>query len=394
MHAVGGVSGLYLQITSGGARSWILRMLVGGKRRDMGLGGYPSVTLADAREKARKARSKVDEGIDPIHERKVLRSALAADRAKDVTFKQAASAYIAAHESGWKNLKHAAQWTSTLETYAYPVIGDLFVRDIDVKHILQILEPIWATKNETASRLRGRLESILDAAKVKGLRHGENPAKWKGHLDNLLANISRKGRTKHHPALPYEQIPAFMAELRQVEGMSARALEFLILTIARSGEVRGLEPEELNLKKAVWIVPAERMKAKKEHHVPLPPPAIELLESLPQLGSRYVFPGRTAMLSDMSLTAVLKRMGYGHITVHGFRSSFRDWAAERTNYPREVCEHALAHQLKDKAEAAYQRGSLFVKRRALMNDWAKYCSMPSSKAAGVLIPINKSSTVA
>jgi integrase len=393
LHAVGGIDGLYLQVSASGSRSWILRYSIAGKRRDMGLGSFPEVSLAEAREQAQKARSRVREGTDPILERKRLKSALIAEYASSTTFKEAAQSYITAHESAWKNSKHAAQWTSTLETYAYPVIGDVWVKDITVAHVMKILEPIWTTKNETAMRLRGRIESVLDAAKVRGQREGENPARWKGHLENLLANISRKARTKHHPALPYEQIPAFMSELRAMEGVSARALEFLIFTVARSGEVRGAAPTELNMKKAEWVIPAERMKAKKEHHVPLSSHAVALVEKqTTDKEGKYLFPGRNGMLSDMSLTAVLRRMGYKDLTVHGFRSTFRDWAAERTSYAREVCEHALAHQLKDKAEAAYQRGTLFEKRRNLMNDWAKYCESPA--ATGEVIPINKGNTAA
>jgi integrase len=391
LHAVGGIDGLYLQVSTSGARSWILRYTIAGKRRDMGLGSFPEVSLAEAREQAQKARSKVREGIDPILERKRIKSALIAEYTSSVTFKEAAQSYIAAHESAWKNSKHAAQWSSTLETYAYPVIGDVWVKDITVAHVMRILEPIWATKNETALRLRGRIESILDAAKVRGQRDGENPARWKGHLENLLANISRRARIKHLAALPYDEINPFMMELRQVGGISALALEFAILTAARSGEVRGAAWDEIDTKKAVWVIPAFRMKAKKEHHIPLSPRALEILEIVPR-ESDLIFPGRKGQLSDMSLSAVLKRMNRNDLTVHGFRSTFRDWAAERTNYPREVCEHALAHQLKDQAEAAYQRGTLFEKRRKLMNDWAKYCDTSAIK--GEIIPINQSNTAA
>lgn len=390
LHAVGGVSGLLLQVTQSGATSWILRATVGNKRRDIGLGGYPDVPLAMARDKAREARELIAKGVDPVEQRKAAKSLLIASQGKAVTFEDAARDYIAEHQSGWKNAKHAAQWSSTLETYAYPIIGKIYVRDIELAHIEKILKPIWKTKNETAMRLRGRLESVLDAAKVRGLREGENPARWKGHLENVLANISRKARTKHHAALPYDDMGAFMAELRKIEGMGARALEFAILTATRSGEVRGATWQEIDLQKAVWIIPPERMKAGKEHHVPLSPDAVALLKALPRLADNpHVFPGRNGPLSDMSLTAVLKRMERGDLTAHGFRSSFRDWAGERTNYPREVCEHALAHQLKDKAEAAYQRGSLFEKRRGLMNDWAKYCGMPSVKASDNVININE-----
>jgi integrase len=390
LHAVGGVAGLSLQITTTGARSWSLRVTVGGKRREMGLGSYPDVSLADAREKARKAREVIEQGIDPIEERKSVRSKLRAEVAKAITFKQAATAYIAAQEHGWKNAKHAAQWTSTLETYAYPKIGHLLVRDVDDSHVMEILTPIWTTKTETASRLRGRIEKVLDWAIASKYREGPNPARWKGNLDVRLAQPSKVAKVQHHAALPYDDTGAFMAELRKVEGMGARALEFAILTATRSGEVRGATWQEIDLQKAVWIIPAERMKASKEHHVPLSPDTVALLKALPKLGdSPYVFPGTKGQLSDMTLTAALRRMNRSSLTAHGFRSTFRDWAGERTNYPREVCEHALAHKLKDKAEAAYQRGSLFDKRRALMNDWAKYCGTPSVKATDNVIPINQ-----
>lgn len=394
LHAVGGVDGLYLQVASTDSRSWILRLTVAGKRRDMGLGSFPEVSLADAREEARKARLKVRQGIDPIHERKQLKSALAAELAKAFTFEQAATAYIAAHESGWKNSKHAAQWRTTLEQYAYPKIGKLQVKDVTQTHILSILEPIWTTKTETASRLRGRLENILDWATVRGYRTGPNPAAWKGHLDTLLPAPSKVAKVAHHAALPYDQISPFIKELQAVEGMGARALEFAILTATRSGEVRGATWSEMDLKKALWVIPATRMKAGKEHHVPLSPTAVRLLEAIPRTDSPYVFPGskQNTQMSDMTMTAALRRMGRGNLTAHGFRSTFRDWAAERTSYPREVCEHALAHQLKDKAEAAYQRGTLFEKRRNLMNDWAKYCESPAAK--GEVIPINQGNTAA
>jgi integrase len=388
-HAVGGVTGLALQVTSSGARTWILRTTIGNKRREMGLGGYPDVPLAEAREKARKAKQFIQDGLDPIEQRRAAKSRLKAEQAKAITFQQAAAAFIAAQEHGWKNAKHAAQWTSTLETYAYPTIGEMLVRDVDDAHVLQILTEIWTTKTETASRLRGRIEKVLDWAIAGKFRDAPNPAKWKGNLEMRLAAPSKVAKVAHHAALPYDDMVTFMQDLRQADGMGARALEFAILTATRSGEVRGAIWPEIDLNKAVWVIPAERMKAGKEHHVPLSPRAIELLKSLPKLSdSSYVFPGTKGQISDMTLTAALKRMGHSSLTVHGFRSTFRDWAGERTNYPREVCEHALAHQLKDKAEAAYQRGSLFDKRRAMMVDWAKYCTTPVTSVAGNVVTIN------
>lgn len=390
-HAVGGIAGLYLQVASMNAKSWIYRTTIGGKRREMGLGGYPDVTLAMARDMARDAHIRIKEdGADPIEQRKQAKSKLKAEQAKAITFKQAAIAYITAQEHGWKNAKHAAQWTSTLETYAYPVIGELLVGDVDDAHVMQILNPIWTTKTETASRLRGRIEKVLDWAIASKFRNGPNPATWKGNLDVRLAAPSKVAKVQHHAALPYDEMADFMKALRQMEGMGARALEFAILTATRSGEVRGATWQEIDLQKAVWVIPAERMKAEKEHHVPLSPQAIVLLKALPKLGDNlHVFPGTKGQISDMTLTAALRRMNRSDLTAHGFRSTFRDWAGERTSYAREVCEHALAHQLKDKAEAAYQRGSLFDKRCSLMNDWAKFCGTPSAKKSDNVVPINQ-----
>lgn len=390
-HFVGGVSGLILQVTESKARSWILRATVGGKRRDIGLGGFPDVTLAGAREAARITREKIKNGIDPIAERQAARSTLAAAVASALTFKQAAEKYIEANEAAWKNAKHAAQWTSTLESYAYPTIGNLQISHVDTVHVVAILEPIWNVKTETASRLRGRIESILDWAKVRGYRKGENPARWKGHLDHILPPRTKVQKVRHHAALDYRDIGAFLAALKAVDGMGSRALEFAILTATRSGEIRGATWAEIDDKAGIWIIPAERMKAEREHRVPLSPEALEMLESLPRMvGTNLIFPSaKNESLSDMTLTAVIRRMHEAStkagnagwtdsagkvITAHGFRSTFRDWAGETTAYPREVIEHALAHQLKDKAEAAYQRGDLLEKRRRLMADWAQHCS--------------------
>lgn len=390
-HFVGGVAGLVLQVTKSGTRSWLLRVLVGGRRREIGLGGYPDVTLAGAREAARSTKEKIKTGIDPVAERQAARSALAAAVASAVTFKMAAKKYIEANESSWKNPKHAAQWTSTLETYAFPSIGHLQVAHIDTPHILGVLEPIWKIKTETASRLRGRIESVLDWAKVHGYRTGENPARWKGHLDHILPARAKVQKVKHHPALDYRKVSAFMTALKAVDGLGARALEFGILCASRSNEVRGATWEEIDENARVWIIPANRMKAEREHRVPLSSAAVAILQSLPRMvGTSLIFPNsKNGNLSDMTLTAVIRRMHdartkAGHagwcdsigniITAHGFRSTFRDWAGETTAYPREVIEHALAHQLKDKAEAAYQRGDLLEKRRRLMADWAKHCT--------------------
>jgi integrase len=374
LHFVGGVAGLALQVLPTGGRTWILRVTVGGKRRDMGLGGYPDVTLGGAREAARTARALVKNGKDPIVEARAAAAALRASLAKDVTFEQAARSYISAHESGWRNAKHAQQWRNTLASYAYPAIGGLMVRHVELAHVLAILEPIWTEKTETAKRLRGRIEQVLDWATARGYRDGLNPARWRGHLDKLLARPSKVADVEHHVALPFTEIGDFMLRLRDAKGMGARALEFAILTAARSGEVRGATWPEIDLKAALWTVPGNRMKMGREHRAPLSPTAVALLNELPRMvGTDLVFPApRGGALSDMTLSAVLRRMKVAAVP-HGFRSTFRDWASERTNYPRDVAEMALAHAIGDRVEAAYRRGDLFEKRQCLMADWAVFC---------------------
>lgn len=392
MYFVGGVAGLALQVSGAGARSWILRKMIAGKRRDMGLGGFPDVTLAGAREKARQIRELVDQGIDPIEDRRAKRATLAAERAKAMTFAQCVTAYLDAHGDSWKNAKHRQQWANTLDTYANPIIGNLNVSAVDTGLVLKVLEPIWKTKTETASRLRGRIENILSWATVRGYRQGENPARWKGHLDKLLAARMKIQQVTHHAALPYAELGGFMADLAKMDGMGARALEFAILCASRSGEVRGATWNEIDLNAGVWIIPAERMKAKREHRVPLSGKAISLLNTLPRLdGTELVFPGTSGQLSNMSLTAVLRRMNRGDLTAHGFRSTFRDWAAEQTAYPSEVVEMALAHTIGNKVEAAYRRGDLFDKRRRLMDDWAKYCGTARG-LAGEVVALRKGVT--
>ena len=389
LHGDGG--GLTLQITTTGAKSWLLRYMMAGKPFGMGLGPTHTVSLAEARQKALDARKLLIEGINPLVVRRQNQIAGALASARMMTFDQCAEAYILAHKAGWKNAKHADQWTNTLNTYASPVFGHLPVAEIDTGLVVKCLSPIWESKTETASRLRGRIESVLGWATTSGYRTGENPARWKGHLDNLLATISKSSRTKHHPSLPWQRIGAFMSALRAREGVSARAVEFAILTACRSGEVRGAKWTEFDTVGKVWTIPAERMKAKREHEVPLSDAALALLESMPKVGE-IVFAGtKNQLLSDMSLTAVIRRMngddkpvwadanGEG-VTVHGFRSSFRMWAAETTNYPREVAEHALAHQLPDAVERAYQRGSQFAKRAALMAEWSAYCATVQTDA--------------
>jgi len=382
LHFVGGVAGLALQVTPSGARSWTLRAVIGGKRRDMGLGAYsPSgMTLAKAREAATAARELIRQGIDPIQRQQAAQSALRASMAEALTFKECAESYIKAHAAGWKNVKHQQQWRNTLAQHAYPVLGDLLVRDVKLPQVMAVLEPIWTTTNETAVRVRGRIELVLDWARARGLRDGENPARWRGHLDKLLAKPSKVNNREHHSALPVGDVGAFMTRLRDADGMGARALEFVILTAGRSGEVRGATWAEIDLGAKVWTVPSSRMKAGKEHRVPLSDVALALLHALPKIaGSAFVFAApRGGELSDMTLTAVLRRMEVPAVP-HGFRSTFRDWAAERTNYPRDVAEMALAHAIGDKVEAAYRRGDLFEKRALMMSDWAAFLARPEAK---------------
>jgi len=376
-------AGLYLQVSKVGTKSWIFRFRTGGKQREMGLGALHTVSLAQAREKAKACRASLLDGVDPLEARNAVKLEAALDRAKTVTFDHCAKQYIAAHRGSWKNAKHAAQWESTIATYASPTIGELPVASIDTALVIQVLQPIWLEKTETATRLRSRIENILDWATVSKFRAGENPARWRGHLDNLLADPNKVAKVTHHAALPWQEIGGFMADLRQRDGAAARAVEFAILTAARSGEVRGARWSEIDLDAAIWTVPAERMKAGREHRVPLSTAALALLKVIPDVGE-HVFPGRRGdmPLSDMSLTAVLRRMGRDDITVHGFRSTFRDWCAESVgnSFPREVCEHALAHSLPDKVEAAYRRGDLIEKRKVLMQVWADYCAKPAVSA--------------
>lgn len=369
-------AGLYLRVTEAGSKHWIFRFTLAGKAHWMGLGPYPDVTLEEAREEALKARKKKRSGINPIHSRD------AESASRTITFQACADQYIASHRAGWKNPKHASQWTNTIAAYCGPIIGKLPVNEVDVSLVMRVLSPIWTTKAETASRLRGRIESILDWATVQGYREGDNPARWKGHLENLLPKSSKVKRVTHHAALPYPEIGSFMAELRNQPGVGARALEFAILTACRSGEVRNAAWEGFEFTTRVWAIPGEFMKAGKEHRVPLSDAAMAVLnEMAEQRSGKLVFPGRIEgkPLSDMSLSAVLRRMGRDDLTVHGFRSTFRDWAAECTNYPRDVAEMALAHTIGDKVEAAYRRGDLFTKRTRMMEDWAKFCNtVPSS----------------
>jgi len=395
-------AGLYLQIKGAGARSWVFRYRFGGRKtpRDMGLGSALDVSLADARRRAGNMRRRLDEGVDPIDARKKEEAAAALDAAKAITFKDCAAAYILSQKDGWRNDKHIAQWTATLQAYAYPIIGKLAVADIGTEHVLKILEQkcadledeptLWKGKTETASRVRGRIEAVLDWARARNYRMGENPARWRGGLDKVLPKKSKVQRVRHHPALPYIEVGAFVRDLQVRNAVAARALEFLILTASRTGETTGAQWGEIDLVAAQWTVPADRIKGGKTHRVPLSPRAIAILKEQGEGEDEgFLFPGGKAgnPLSENALLALLRRMERDDLTAHGFRSTFRDWAAECTNYPREVCEMALAHAVSDKVEAAYRRGDLFAKRARLMNDWAKYCATAAS--AGTIIPMNK-----
>lgn len=385
--------GLYLQVSPSGSKSWLLRFMINGKAREMGLGSLRGVSLAEARDKAADCQRLLANRLDPIDARDSERARQAPEAAKSITFSECAERFIKAHEAGWKNEKHVAQWQNTLTTYCSPIVGSVPVQNVDTGLVLKVLEPIWTKKPETASRMRGRIERVLDWAKARGHRAGDNPARWRGHLDKLLPTLEKRKRVKHHPALPYRGIGRFVAKLRAEEGTGARALEFLILTATRTAEVIGARWPEIDLDAAVWTVPAERVKAHIEHRVPLSPQAVKLLRSLKAKRAdteAFVFSGMRAEtpLSNMALLALLGRMGRDDITVHGFRSTFRDWASECTNYPREVCEMALAHTISNAAEAAYRRGDLFDKRRRLMAEWAKYCG-DNGKPLGVVVPLKR-----
>ena len=397
---VGGVDGLCLNI-EGDSRVWILRAVVGkrldknGKlkphRRDIGIGPYPEVSLAEARAKATELKLQIRSGIDPIVHQQEQLAKLHVQQLRNKTFMECAKVVIGNKTRELKNEKHIGQWSSTLETYIYPTLGNLTIGNITKAEIAEVLRPIWVEKNETAKRIRGRIETIFDYAKAMGYFEGDNPAEWKGNLEPILGNLKQESRP--HPSLPYEQVAEFIHHLRQKKGISPKALGFAILTACRSGEIFGAKWQEIDFKNKVWIIPKERMKADKEHRVPLSEEAITLLESIQEYSQPqdFIFPAPRSgeMLSDMSLTTLIKRMheqklkenGLGYIdpkqnrviTTHGFRSTFRDWSADKTNYEREVCEHVLAHKLPDKVEASYLRGNYLGKRKGLMADWAKYC---------------------
>jgi integrase len=388
-HSDGG--GLVLQVDPrSGVASWIFRFMLAGRARTAGLGPIDTVSLREARDKALRMRKQLVDGKDPLDEKHAVLLAAHAARAKTLTFQECAAAYIAAHSAGWKSPKHGAQWSATLGTYVFPIFGALPVQSVDVGLVMKAVEPIWTTKPETASRVRGRIESVLDWATARGYRTGENPARWRGHLENLLPKRSKVQRVEHHAALPYGELPGFVAELRQQRGATARALEFLILTAGRTSEVLGAKWSEIDLGARLWTIPGCRMKGSKEHRIPLCERAVELLEEMAAIREgAFVFPGASAgrPLSNMALAMLLRRMARGDFTVHGFRSTFSDWCAERTNFPSELREMALAHAVGNKVEAAYRRGDMFEKRRKLMQAWSKFCGSPQEMAAIIAFPM-------
>jgi len=387
-HAVGTVAGLLLACSPSGARSWIFRTKVGGKRRSMGLGGYPDVTLAMAREKARNIKEIVASGIDPLEEKRKRKDALRKEQMKYLTFSEAARQCHKKKAKEFKNAKHINDWISSINRYANPVIGNLPVSEIDLPEILSILKPIWNEKPDTANRVRLRIEQILNWATVSEYRTGDNPARWEGNLKEVLAKPSALKKKTHFKALPWDQIGAFMVELRKRPAMTARALEWIILTACRSGECRGATWDEIDIKNKIWIIPAERMKMKVEHRVPLCVDAIKLLESLPRLeGSNYLFTAaRGGQLSDMSISMLCRRMKVEAVP-HGFRSTFKDWCSETTSFSDMVSEMALAHGISNEVQAAYRRGDLFDKRRRLMDAWAEYVNTVQIEAGDNVTPI-------
>ena len=387
---VGGVAGLRLQVTPTNAKSWLMITTVAGKVRQIGLGGYPDVTLSRARELAREVRDAIRRGLDPVEERKAARAALAAAQKRGLTFKDAVDKYLAHKLDELSNEKHRKQWRSTLDTYAIPEIGAMLVSDITVNDIKRTLTPFWMTKTETATRVRSRIESVLAWAGVAGHRSGDNPARWKGNLDAMMPKPGKVAKSDNQPALALNDVARWFANLKKRDGVAARALEFAAMTGARSGEVRGATWDEFDLTGRLWIIPAARMKASKEHRVPLPKEALSLIKLMPRLNSSpFVFAApREGMLSDMSLSAVMRRLhqaevdagrvGYvdgrsGRAAVpHGLRSTFRDWVAEQTDYPREMAEIALAHATGSEVERAYRRSDMVEKRRSMMEAWGRF----------------------
>lgn len=397
-HAVGGVSGLLLQVAATGAKTWILRTKIGNKRRSIGLGGYPGVSLSEARRKSAEIKEKIAEGIDPVEERKTARRSLIAAQMSTMTFDQAMADYIDMKAKEFRNPRQRQQWENSLNTYAVPHIGKVPVREIELPHIKAVLDPIWEEKTETANRVRARIENILGWCAVHGYRSNENPAKWSGYLDEVYPSPEKIKKKGHHAALPVEAMPDFMKALKKRTGTAARALEFLILTASRTNEVigdkrigkAGITWQEIDLKKKIWTVPADRMKSGKVHKVPLTNATVDMLKGMEQGGpDSLLFPGPKGDIpSNNFLSALLKRMDQP-ITAHGFRSTFKDWAREHTAYADEVSELALAHINSDATRAAYARSELLDKRRLLMADWEKFCQHGKAKQDGKITNIGK-----
>lgn len=397
--AVGGVAGLLLQLTPTGGRTWILRVTIGVKRREIGLGSYPEVPLAQARERARAAKNDIRNGKDPVEDRRAARAAITAAHRQKLTFATAVDRYLAMKVTSFRNPKHQDQWRNTLHQYAHPLLGNMLVQDIQVRDVLQVLEPIWSSRTETASRLRGRIEAVLTWATVAGHRKGDNPARWVGNLKELLPPAVKVKKGTNHPALQIKDAPRWFSQLRGREGLGSRALEFLALTAARSQEVRGASWDEVDLEAGLWCVPAARMKMDREHRVPLSPQALQLLRSLPRSAAPLVFPApRGGEMSDMTLSATMKRMHAAAVMAdrtgyvdriskrpavpHGLRSTFRDWVAEQTSYPGEMAELALAHKIGNSVEAAYRRGDMIEKRRQMMTDWTRFLTGDAKSREG------------
>jgi integrase len=387
-------NGLYLRVYPPAQCSWVFRYTLHGRARWMGLGPYPLISLADARARATDARRLLVDKLDPITAREEKHTQRKLQAAKRVTFAECGARYIAAHEKEWRNAKHRAQWESTLKTYAYPVIGSLPVAAVDTALVQKVLTPIWNEKPETAKRLRGRIEAVLDYATVAEYRTGPNPARWRGHLSHMLAKPTAIRPVEHHAALPYAKLAVFMTELRKQDGIGARALEFSILTVGRTSEALGARWSEIDLREKLWTIPGGRMKAGKEHVVPLSPRAVEILEALKaecRDHAGFVFPGRDGrkQLSNMAFLMLLRRIGRADLTAHGFRSTFRDWAGDRTSFDTQTIEFALAHGISDKTEAAYRRGTAIEKRRQLMTHWADYCASPATADTAKVVPIRE-----
>jgi integrase len=379
MYADGG--GLYLRVAEGGSRQWVFRYRTNGRLRDMGLGPVHTLNLAAARERARQARELRLDGVDPITHKRARIAALRAEDARAITFKECAEGFFVDHADTWRSAKHRGEWQSSLSRYAYPVIGSLPVGAIDTPLVLKVLRPIWNTIPESASRIRQRIESVLNWATAHHYRTGDNPARWDGRLEHALPSRRKVAKIEHHAALPYDEIASFVAKVRADTSVAARCLEFLTLTAVRMGEALSAEWSEIDFATRTWTVPARRTKANREHRVPLSAAAIAALESMQALRhSDYVFPGlhQGRPVSKNSVWRLAKQAASDGSTVHGLRSTFRDWAAERTNFPRDVAEMALAHAIPNAVEAAYRRGDLFEKRRRLMDAWAEFCGKPQA----------------